>query len=129
MTDTERRKRILLLCTGYSARSQIAEALPASCSTGPIRRVQRRDRAATRNALILGVFRRNALVVAAGALVAMLVASVALAFLASGSRAAPSGDRPLALRSPFSLWSALKFGRSFSECRLPVRLPRGCSVG
>jgi len=84
---------------------------------------------AARNALILGVFRRNALVVAAGALVAMLVASVALAFLASGSRAAPSGDRPLALRSPFSLWSALKFGRSFSECRLPVRLPRGCSVG
>ena len=54
----------------------------------------------------------------------MLVASVVLAFLASGSRAAPSGDRPLALRSPFSLWSALKFGGSFSECRLPVRLPR-----
>jgi uncharacterized membrane protein (DUF4010 family) len=68
---------------------------------------------AVRNALILGVFRWSALVVAAGALGAMFVASVALAFLASRSRAVPSGDRPLALRSPFSLWSALKFGGIF----------------
>jgi hypothetical protein len=54
---------------------------------------------ALRNVLILGVFRWSALVVVAGSLGAMLVVSVAMAFLPNGSAAATSGDRPLALRS------------------------------
>lgn len=68
---------------------------------------------ALRNAAILGIFKPAALVVASGALGAMLAGSVALAFVSLRAHAQPSGERPLELSSPFSLWAALKFGVIF----------------
>jgi uncharacterized membrane protein (DUF4010 family) len=66
-----------------------------------------------RNAFILGIFKPNALVIAGGTLGLMLLASVLLAFLGRPPPLAPSEDRPLALKSPFSLRAALKFGAIF----------------
>jgi uncharacterized membrane protein (DUF4010 family) len=68
---------------------------------------------AMRNALILGIFKPSALVVASAALGLMLAASVGLAFIARGSASQAGDERPLELRSPFSLRSALKFGVVF----------------
>ena len=66
-----------------------------------------------RNAVILGIFKPASLVVAGGALGAMLLSSTALAFVGLKTHAQPSGETPLALTSPFSLWAALKFGAIF----------------
>lgn len=66
-----------------------------------------------RNGVILGIFAPAALAVAAGSLGLMLLASAAFAFV---GRTLPSGtapQAPLALKSPFSLLSALKFGAIF----------------
>jgi uncharacterized membrane protein (DUF4010 family) len=70
---------------------------------------------AVRNAVILGIFERRALVIAAGSLALMLVASGVLEFLARApsARRAIAEERPLELTSPFSLRSALKFGVIF----------------
>jgi uncharacterized membrane protein (DUF4010 family) len=68
---------------------------------------------AVRNALILGIFQPRALGVAAGSLGVMLAASVGLGFFAPRPPAQASEERPLALKSPFSLRSALKFGLIF----------------
>jgi uncharacterized membrane protein (DUF4010 family) len=67
----------------------------------------------TRNALILGIFRPAALFVAAGSLGAMFAASVGLALMARRSPVQAGEEKPLALKSPFSLWSALRFGLIF----------------
>jgi uncharacterized membrane protein (DUF4010 family) len=66
-----------------------------------------------RNALILGIFKPPALVVAAGSLSVMLAASVGLGYFARHPSAPAPTERPLALKSPFSLRSALKFGVIF----------------
>lgn len=66
-----------------------------------------------RNAVILGIFEPAALRVAAGSLTLMLLASVAFAFGGKTVPPAESGQSPIALKSPFSLWSALKFGVIF----------------
>jgi uncharacterized membrane protein (DUF4010 family) len=68
---------------------------------------------AARNALILGIFTLPALVVASGSLAVMLAVSVGLALLARRPPLQASEERPLALSSPFSLKSALKFGAIF----------------
>src|SRR5580704_13741370 len=64
---------------------------------------------AIRNAVILGIFKPSALLVAAGSLGLMLLASVSLALLRRPPTAPASEERPLALKSP-SLRSALRFG-------------------
>jgi uncharacterized membrane protein (DUF4010 family) len=66
-----------------------------------------------RNAFILGIFRSAALIAAAASLGAMLVASLGLALLARRSPVQSGEEKPLALKSPFSLRSALKFGLVF----------------
>lgn len=68
---------------------------------------------ALRNAIVLGLLERRALLIAGACLTLMLVVSAALGLL--GPRAAPavSDDPPLDLKSPFSLLSALKFGLIF----------------
>jgi uncharacterized membrane protein (DUF4010 family) len=66
-----------------------------------------------RNALILGIFKPPVLLVAAGSLLVMLGASVAMALLARRPQLQAGEDKPLALKSPFSLRSALKFGLIF----------------
>jgi len=66
-----------------------------------------------RNAVILGFFKPAALLVAAGSLSLMLLASVALALVGKAAPSPESGQAPIALKSPFSLWSALKFGFIF----------------
>jgi uncharacterized membrane protein (DUF4010 family) len=68
---------------------------------------------AVRNALILGIFEPAALLVAAAALGVMLVSSVVLALFAPRPPVQASEEKPLALKSPFSLRSALKFGAIF----------------
>jgi uncharacterized membrane protein (DUF4010 family) len=68
---------------------------------------------AVRNALILGIFEPRALFIAAASLGVMLVSSVALALLGRRPPAQLSEEKPLALKSPFSLRSALKFGAIF----------------
>jgi uncharacterized membrane protein (DUF4010 family) len=68
---------------------------------------------AVRNAVILGIFKPDALLLAAGSLTLMLAASVVLAF---GGRRVETGattQPPFTLKSPFSLRSALKFGVIF----------------
>lgn len=67
-----------------------------------------------RNAVILGIFKPAALLVAGGSLGLMLLASGAFALVgAARPPEAPSPEAPLALKSPFSLRSALKFGVIF----------------
>jgi uncharacterized membrane protein (DUF4010 family) len=66
-----------------------------------------------RNALILGIFKPPVLVVAAGSLGLMLASSVALALASRRPPVQAGEERPLALKSPFSLRSALKFGGIF----------------
>ena len=67
---------------------------------------------ALRNTLVLGLLDRRTLLVSAGSLGLMFLASGALAFLKPA--AAPSTEeKPLDLKSPFSLFSALKFGVIF----------------
>src|SRR5262249_50721398 len=73
---------------------------------------------AVRNAVILGVFHATALVFAGGTLLLVLVGSVALALLGPRFGTAGSSDVPLAIRSPFSLRSALKFGLIFLGLQL-----------
>jgi uncharacterized membrane protein (DUF4010 family) len=74
---------------------------------------------AARNALILGIFKPDALLVAAATLGLMLLASALLAMLGRGPQAARTAEeRPLALKSPFSLRSALKFGFVFLVLQL-----------
>jgi uncharacterized membrane protein (DUF4010 family) len=68
---------------------------------------------AVRNALILGIFAPTALLVAAASLTTMLAASVGLGFFAARPPVQASEEKPLALKSPFSLRSALKFGVIF----------------
>jgi uncharacterized membrane protein (DUF4010 family) len=68
---------------------------------------------AFRNGVILGIFKPDALPVAAGSLGLMLVASIVLSLLGGPSTSGTSEERPLALKSPFSLRSALKFGLIF----------------
>ncbi len=67
---------------------------------------------ALRNALVLGLLDRRTLVVSAASLGLMFVASGVLAFLKPAD--SPSSEaKPLDLKSPFSLGSALKFGIIF----------------
>jgi uncharacterized membrane protein (DUF4010 family) len=66
-----------------------------------------------RNALILGIFKPPVLLVAAGSLGLMFAASVALALFARRPPVQVGEEKPLALKSPFSLRSALKFGLIF----------------
>lgn len=74
---------------------------------------------AARNALILGIFKADALLVAATTLGLMLFASVMLAMLGRGPHPIPTTEeKPLALKSPFSLRSALKFGFIFLVLQL-----------
>jgi uncharacterized membrane protein (DUF4010 family) len=68
---------------------------------------------AARNALILGIFQPHALVVAAATLSPVLVASAGMALLARRPPLHSNEEKPLALKSPFSLRSALKFGVIF----------------
>jgi uncharacterized membrane protein (DUF4010 family) len=68
---------------------------------------------AVRNAVILGVFKPSALLVAAASLGLILASSVALALLGESVAGPASGEAPFALKSPFSLRSALKFGVIF----------------
>src|SRR4051812_15337989 len=68
---------------------------------------------ALRNALVLGLLERRALVVAGASLGLMLVVSAVLGLLTPRTILAPSEDQPLDLKSPFSLLSALKFGFIF----------------
>jgi uncharacterized membrane protein (DUF4010 family) len=73
---------------------------------------------AARNALILGIFKPDALLVAAATLGLMFFASVMLAMLQRGAAPRTTEERPLALKSPFSLRSALKFGFIFLVLQL-----------
>ena len=66
-----------------------------------------------RNALILGIFKPPVLLVAAGSLGLMFVASVGLALFARRPPVQVGEEKPLDLKSPFSLRSALKFGLIF----------------
>jgi uncharacterized membrane protein (DUF4010 family) len=66
-----------------------------------------------RNAVVLGIFAPAALAVAAGSLGLMLLASAAFAFVGQTLPAGAAPQGPLALKSPFSLRSALKFGVIF----------------
>ncbi len=68
---------------------------------------------AIRNALILGIFKPGALAVASGSLVLMLAASVGLGFFSRPTPVKTTEEKPLALRSPFSLRAAIKFGVIF----------------
>ncbi|HEU4576642.1 MAG TPA: DUF4010 domain-containing protein [Polyangiaceae bacterium] len=68
---------------------------------------------AVRNALVLGLLRPGALLVSGWSLGLMLLASALLAFSRKKHVADTSGDKPLDLKSPFSLLSALKFGAIF----------------
>jgi uncharacterized membrane protein (DUF4010 family) len=68
---------------------------------------------AFRNALILGIFRPPVLLMAATSLGLMFAASVALALFARRPPVRAEEEKPLALKSPFSLRSALKFGLIF----------------
>ncbi|HVX90306.1 MAG TPA: MgtC/SapB family protein [Candidatus Paceibacterota bacterium] len=68
---------------------------------------------ALRNALVLGLLRPSALAVSGTSLGLMLVTSGVQA-LSTSKAAAPIGEgEPLDLKSPFSLFSALKFGAIF----------------
>jgi uncharacterized membrane protein (DUF4010 family) len=68
---------------------------------------------ALRNALVLGILWPRALAVSGASLGLMLVTSGALALSTSQPDAPPSEAKPLDLKSPFSLLSALKFGTIF----------------
>lgn len=68
---------------------------------------------AVRNALVLGLLRPESLLVSGSSLALMLIASVLLAFSRKKRAADTSGDKPLDLKSPFSLFAALKFGAIF----------------
>ena len=68
---------------------------------------------AVRNAVILGVVKPSALALAGASLGLMLIASLAIAFLSRRPPAADEEEKPLTLKSPFSLKSALKFGVIF----------------
>lgn len=68
---------------------------------------------AVRNALVLGILRPSALAVSGVSLGLMLVTSGALALSTPLPEPPPSEAKPLDLRSPFSLLSALKFGAIF----------------
>lgn len=66
-----------------------------------------------RNAVLLGIFKPQALAVAGGSLGLMFIASAALALLGRRAPAPSSAEAPFTLKSPFSLRSALKFGLIF----------------
>ncbi len=68
---------------------------------------------AVRNAVLLGMLWPAALAVSGISLGLILVTSVALAFSGGRASAPVPGDQPLALKSPFSLRAALKFGVIF----------------
>ncbi len=68
---------------------------------------------ALRNALVLGLLAPRTLLVSAACLGLMLVASGLLAFLVKPVKVAVTDEKPLDLKSPFSLVSALKFGVIF----------------
>jgi uncharacterized membrane protein (DUF4010 family) len=71
-----------------------------------------------RNALILGIFKPASLLVAAPCLGVMLLASFALALLGARPPSVASTEAPFAMKSPFSLRSALKFGLLFLVLQL-----------
>lgn len=99
--------------TATELASRVAELGPAAESVAYRGLLLSVAAMALRNGVILSLFKWNALRVAAGALGAMLLASVGLAFF--GAHAAPgsSQERPLLLTSPFSLRSVLKFAGIF----------------
>ena len=68
---------------------------------------------ALRNALVLGLLDHRTLLVSASSLGLMFVASGILAFVIRPADSTTSEAKPLALKSPFSLVSALKFGAIF----------------
>lgn len=68
---------------------------------------------ALRNAVVLGLLDPAALVVAGATLGFMLVGSATLALLVPQAVDTGSNEKPLDLKSPFSLLSALKFGAVF----------------
>jgi uncharacterized membrane protein (DUF4010 family) len=68
---------------------------------------------ALRNALLLGLLDARSLLISAGSLGSMLLASAVLAFVRKPAHIANSEAKPLDLKSPFSLLSALKFGAIF----------------
>jgi uncharacterized membrane protein (DUF4010 family) len=68
---------------------------------------------AVRNAVILGLLTTRALTAAAPALVLMVASSLVLAVARRPRESADPSAAPLALSSPFSLQSALKFGVIF----------------
>ncbi len=68
---------------------------------------------ALRNAFVLGILRPNALLASGPSLALMFVTSGVMALSMSPPDAPPSEARPLDLKSPFSLPSALKFGVIF----------------
>ena len=66
-----------------------------------------------RNAVLLGILKPPALAVAGASLGLMLLASTAFALLGRRGPSLPAAEAPFALKSPFSLRSALKFGLIF----------------
>jgi uncharacterized membrane protein (DUF4010 family) len=80
---------------------------------------------AVRNALLLGLLRPEALLVSGWSLALMLVASALLAFSRKKQSADTSGDKPLDLKSPFSLLSALKFGAIFLVLQIADTFAQG----
>jgi uncharacterized membrane protein (DUF4010 family) len=80
---------------------------------------------AVRNALVLGLLRPESLLVSGPSLGLMLLASGLLAFSRKTRAADTSGDKPLDLRSPFSLLSALKFGAIFLVLQIADTMAQG----
>ncbi|HVW29571.1 MAG TPA: DUF4010 domain-containing protein [Polyangiaceae bacterium] len=68
---------------------------------------------ALRNAVVLGILHPSALIVSGASLASMFVMSGVLALSSSSPDAPTSEAKPLDLKSPFSLPSALKFGAIF----------------
>jgi uncharacterized membrane protein (DUF4010 family) len=80
---------------------------------------------ALRNAVVLGLLERHALLIAGVSLGLMLGVSAALGLFARRSVGAPSDGEPLDLKSPFSLLSALKFGLIFLALQVFGTLAQG----
>lgn len=68
---------------------------------------------ATRNAVILGIIKPAALAVAAASLGFMFITSTGLCLVARRPPIHIGEEKPLAIKSPFSLRSAIKFGAIF----------------
>jgi len=73
---------------------------------------------ALRNALVLGLLRPRVLAVSGASLGLMLVSSGAMALLSRRALVPAADDKPLDLKSPFSLFYALKFGVIFLVLQL-----------